>query len=63
MTKFLLCWHKTGLIEEVEAARANKEWSASIAWRHLDVLKIKDGKACILDANGRWSRVQRKESV
>ena len=63
MAKFLLCWHKTRVVEEVEAARVDKQWFAGIAHADLDVLKIKDGKMYILDSAGRWSRVRRKEAT
>jgi hypothetical protein len=63
MTKFVLCWHKTKIIEEVEMARADRQWFNAITCGHLDVLKIKDGKMYILDSLGGWSRVQRKEAT
>jgi hypothetical protein len=61
MTAFVLCWHKPAKVEEVEATRIDKEWLALIAWGRLDVLKIKNGKMCILDSLGRWSRVKEAE--
>ncbi|MHC4405279.1 MAG: hypothetical protein ACYTG0_37000 [Planctomycetota bacterium] len=63
MATFILCWHKTKVVEEVEAPRVNKEWYGSIAYSHLDVLKVKDGKVYILDSAGAWSRVKKKEST
>ncbi len=60
MAKFILCWHKTKVIEEVEAARVDKDWFAAISYAQLDVLKIKDGKALILDSCGGWSRVNKR---
>ena len=63
MTKFVLCWHKPPSIEEVERGRIDKEWLKSIAWGRLDVLKIKGGKAYVLDSAGQWSRVRQQEAV
>ena len=60
MARFILCWYKTKVIEEVEAARVDKDWFAAVSHAQLDVLKIKDGKALILDSLGGWSRVKKR---
>ena len=63
MTKFVLCWHKTRVVEEIEASRIDKQWFAGIAYGDLDVLKNKDGKMYILGSDGRWSRVRSAEAT
>ena len=59
MTTFILCWHKTEVIEEIKAATIDQNWYVGIAHGDLDVLTIKDGKAHILDSAGGWSRVKK----
>jgi hypothetical protein len=62
MTTFLLCWRKgPQSIEEVVQNKADSEWTKSIAWGELEVIKIKNSQFYYLDCSGSWRRVEKRK--